>query len=289
MACHNRRELTLACLRSLYGQQRTNYELSVFLVDDGSSDGTAGAVMSEFPDVEVLSGSGHLYWGGAMRLAFQAAERRDADFHLWLNDDVILHSEAVALLLSTYEEVRQYRSTPILVVGAVQDPATRRTTYSGLEHRAGWHPLRFDHVEPGPGSKRCETMSGNVALVSRDAFKLLGAVDEAFVHTMGDCDYGLRLGRSGGEVWLASRHVGTCPRGDRPVTGGSVAQRLRGILSPKKVPPVPWLVYVRRHGGPVWPILWIGPYAHVVAGSVRDAVSSGARRVRLGHRSPGRP
>jgi GT2 family glycosyltransferase len=279
LACHNRRDMTLTCLRSLFMQRAANIRLSVFLVDDGSRDGTTEAVAREFPDVTIVQGSGQLYWGGGMRLAFHTAALQDADFHLWLNDDVVLSPDAVRLLLTTYEDVHRRRPQPIIVAGAVEDPATRAISYSGHKRRSSWHPLRFDPVEPGPVPKLCDTMSGNVVLVSRDVFKRLGAIDQAFVHTMGDCDYGLRLRRIGGDVWLASRYVGTCPKGDRHSARGSISNRLRDIGSSKKLPPLPWLVYVRRHGGSLWPILWAGPYLKVAVDYAKEIMASGVKRV----------
>jgi hypothetical protein len=35
---------------------------------------------------------------------------------------------------------------------------------------------------------------------------------------------------------------------------------LQDITSIKWLPPRPYLTYIRRHGGYLWPILWIGPY-----------------------------
>jgi len=239
MTCHNRREVTLSCLRSLFEQRCDIARLSVFLVDDGSSDGTASSIAAKFPRVKVIQGSGQLYWGGGMRLAFAVAVNYDVDFHLWLNDDVVLDRDAVDRLLTTHEQVRRSRRGPTIIAGAVRDPVTRTTTYSGLRRRSVWHPLRFEHVEPGPLPERCETMSGNVVLVPRDAFEKLGAVDRALVHMMGDCDYGLRLASIGGEVWLAAHHVGTCPRKDRQSSNGlgdSMSSRLRDIGSTKKLP-----------------------------------------------------
>jgi GT2 family glycosyltransferase len=120
-------------------------------------------------------------------------------------------------------------------------------------------------------------MSGNVVLVSRDAFERLGSVDPAFLHTMGDTDYGLRLAGIGGEVWLAPRHVGTCSIGDRCSPNSfdsSVSVLLRDIGSAKKLPPLRWLIYVRRHGGRLWPVLWAGPYVRVIGRRVEELVRS---------------
>ena len=48
----NGREDTLACLRAL--QRATYPELSIVVVDNGSTDGGPEAVAAEFPDVRLL-------------------------------------------------------------------------------------------------------------------------------------------------------------------------------------------------------------------------------------------
>jgi GT2 family glycosyltransferase len=58
MAAYNRRELTLACLRSLEAQQVPSVELDVFVLDDASSDGTGQAIAEQFPQVNVLRDRG---------------------------------------------------------------------------------------------------------------------------------------------------------------------------------------------------------------------------------------
>ena len=62
IAIHNRREKTLDCLTHLYRQQMpNNYLLEVYLVDDGSTDGTADAVNVCFPEVTIIGGTGALF------------------------------------------------------------------------------------------------------------------------------------------------------------------------------------------------------------------------------------
>ncbi|MBU2135728.1 MAG: glycosyltransferase [Alphaproteobacteria bacterium] len=52
MACYNRRDTTLRCLRSLFAQLEPTVSLDVYLLDDASSDGTGAAVRAEFPNAE---------------------------------------------------------------------------------------------------------------------------------------------------------------------------------------------------------------------------------------------
>ncbi len=59
LTCHNRRAETLRCLEALLAQD-AGASLRVFLVDDGSTDGTGEAVRVSFPQVNVVQGDGSL-------------------------------------------------------------------------------------------------------------------------------------------------------------------------------------------------------------------------------------
>src|ERR1700687_5043268 len=88
LTAHNRRETTLACLRSYFSQDIARAELGAVVVDDGSSDGTGQAVSAAFPAAEVISASGDLFWARGMATAEARAVRSAPDYLLWLNDDV---------------------------------------------------------------------------------------------------------------------------------------------------------------------------------------------------------
>lgn len=67
---YNCREKTLACLSSLFAALPNG---EVFLVDDASTDGIADAVNEKFPQVNIIHGSGNLFWNRGMHLAWQNA------------------------------------------------------------------------------------------------------------------------------------------------------------------------------------------------------------------------
>ena len=71
MACHNRVVTTLCCLERLFNNNLA--DIDVWLVDDGSSDGTETRVRERFPSVNVIKGTGNLYWARGMRLAWEKA------------------------------------------------------------------------------------------------------------------------------------------------------------------------------------------------------------------------
>ena len=273
MTSHNRRDKTLTCLTALFDQELQGADLSVYLVDDASTDGTASAVRAEFPDVVVLDGSGDLFWSGGMRVAQEAASGTEPDFLLWLNDDVVLESGAVATLLTTHEDLRARGLGSSIVVGAMCDAETGETTYSGVRRHDPLRRMRFTMVEPQSTPVQAETMHGNLVLVPRTAYLRVGSFDPGFTHAMNDFDYGLRATTAGCSIWVAPGHLGTCSHDHADAAWDdselSFVQAFRTIISVKNLPPRQWMRFTRRHGGVLWPALWLGPYARLASTRLR--------------------
>lgn len=205
MTCHNRRESTLRCLGMLTSQLSSGD--AVFLVDDGSKDGTANAVTKEFPNVHIIQGDGRLYWAKGMRKAWEAAvaERNDWDGFLWLNDDTELNADAVQKLLAADGGER-------IVVGDLANG-------------------KGDVVY---GLRKGGLFTGNCVLVPRKVYERLGMICGDYSHAWADSDYAMQAKRAGvgvvsaGVVGRAEGHP------NRPsLKGLSLGQRLRLLRDPK--------------------------------------------------------
>lgn len=270
LTCHNRRDQTLACLRALHASIRpSGCELAVYLVDDGSADGTGAAVRAEFPLVALIEGDGSLFWNGGMRLAFGAAMQHGHDAYLWLNDDTMLYPDALQRLFAcSDEQARAHGGRRDIVVGATCDAASGRLTYGGLVSRSRWSPYYYVHLPVGDRTQSCKTFNGNCVLIPREVVRATGNIDDAFVHAIGDWDYGFRARRAGFAIWMANGFVGTCSQNPPTMTPPEEAANIRGqfrkICGPKRVPPHAWRTYVRRHCGLFWPIHFVRPYASTV-------------------------
>ena len=265
--CHNRRALTLASVADLKNQTLSSeVELSHFIVDDGSTDGTAVEIAERFPDVQVIEGNGVLYWAGGMRLGWERAVKNSRlDFLFVYNDDVQLGTSALGHLLkvgATFENGEGHSC--YAVVGSFSDRCGE-TSYGGVFKESAWHPYRFSQLDPPKfGYVKADTMNMNACLISKNALEKIGFLDDHFVHSGADFDYGLRLKKAGGAVLVASGYVGQCERNPEQkstVTNfGDISRRYRELTDPKMEPLKQHLYFCRQHGGILWPVWFFARY-----------------------------
>lgn len=259
-ACHNRRATTLRCLASLERQQLpVGVSLSIVLVDDGSNDGTAPAVSAAHPTVRLIPGSGDLFWAGGMRFGWERVKHERFDYVLVFNDDVEFKQTAIADLLACHEATAAASGGIVVIAGGCRSPATNAVTYGGLVRKSRWHPLRFRWVAPAGIPQRVDTLNMNCAIIPRIVLERMGFLADYFTHTGADFEYGLRVSRAGGAVWLAPRFVGWCEPGvSRPA---SVIGRVNEIFSRRGHPVSQHAGLYRAYGGPLWPLLLVAAYA----------------------------
>lgn len=247
ITCHNRKEKTLACLTSLFHQElHHDISFAIYLVDDGSTDGTSKAVKDKFPAVNIIPGNGNLYWCGGMRLAWEKAMKSDHDYFLWLNDDTILYTNAVQMLIDTSKKVDgSAEPARSIIVGSTCDPVTGLRTYGGHVWDNGPIP-----VIPADDVQACDTMNGNIVLIPKIVANSVGNIDIEFSHAIGDTDYGLRARKQGISIWLAPGFQGVCEAGRIPLWAQfetPLLKRLSILHSPKGLPPKEYKLFHERH------------------------------------------
>jgi GT2 family glycosyltransferase len=270
----NRRETTLACLRALaVSAQSARVDLQAILVDDASTDGTAAAVREAFDWVEVIEGTGDLFWNRGMHVGYERAMANLPDYFLWLNDDTELYPDALGRLISQSEMLAARSGRPVIVVGSTVDRQSGQLTYGGYVsgsrlHRFGYR-LVWNDARPIP----CETMNGNCVLIQLAIARQVGNLDPVYEHAMGDTDYALRAREAGFGVFVAAGVMGRCS--GNPLAGSFTDESLpwrrrwQLMLGRKGLPVRSWLHFTRRHGGLMWPLYFAWPYAKLAVAGVR--------------------
>jgi GT2 family glycosyltransferase len=279
LTCFNRREITLTCLDRLKAQTAVIEDLSgnsdasktaltVFLVDDGSTDGTGEAVRATHPEVHVIEGTGDLFWNRGMHLAWATAiEHGGFDHYFLLNDDTILFPDALEHLIHAAETPEDGSEPAGLAVGATTHPETGEFTYGGYVRDSKWNPMKLRHRKLSE-TDRVETMNCNAVLVPDSVVGEIGQMDPAYHHSWGDIDLGYRASKAGFVLSVPSVPIGYCepnPQGTDAYNNPalSLRERIAYINSIRGLNKADWMYLVRRHGGPAWPLVWASPYINL--------------------------
>jgi len=261
LTCFNRRALTLASLAAITESAAlAGVELAIYIVDDGSRDGTADAVRAAFPHAHVIMGTGSLYWNQGMRLAWSTARADDPDFYLMLNDDLAVRPAALGGALATW---RAAGDGPV-VVGKTVDPDSGAVSYGGYCRASRHSRLSYRHLHAG--ETECDTMTGNFVLIPRAVVAAIGILDAHYSHGWGDIDYGLRVRRAGFRIVEHAEPVGTQALNEafRRASTMLTLKTLRFTLThPKGVPAREWLYFCRQHAGPRWPLNFVVRYGRM--------------------------
>ena len=218
MPVHNRRVHTRRCLKSLSRLDRKGIELHITVVDDGSNDGTSEMLAAEFPDVNVVRGSGDLWYTAGTNRGIEAALKRGPDYILACNDDSIFDSKSVVQMVGTAERY------PRSVVGALllnwEEPhRVMQVSPEWKLSNGGYRHWRRQTVWTVPDRPwRVHAIVGNCVLYPAQAIREAGLMDEKRLVQYGDAEYTPRMRRLGWQLLIEPRaRVFSEP--NRPVTG----------------------------------------------------------------------
>ncbi|GAB2851589.1 glycosyltransferase family 2 protein [Hymenobacter ruber] len=183
----NRLPYTRACLNSLRQQTRTDFR--VVVVDDGSTDGTAEVLANEFPEVEVVTGDGNLYWTAGVNAGIRRALALGATRVLTMNNDVLALPDFIERMLAYADQ------HPTAVLGALElDAATGEPVYGG--ERLDWSTnTRHDLLTELAPSERhglhpVTYLPGRGLLIPLAVIEAIGLFDEKRLpHYLADFDY----------------------------------------------------------------------------------------------------
>ncbi len=220
---HNRRELTLECIKSLLSIDLKGIDLAITVVDDGSTDGTAEAVRSQFPEINIISGDGNLWYTGGMNVGIKAALKNEPDYILGFNNDSIFDPKFLLNMVETAEDIDRS------VVGAVLiDWEDRRSVFQvspkwnvwwgGMRH---WRKQTIDTLPDSPWE--VPIIVGNCVLMPVKAIKAAGLMDEKRLPQFGDAGFTPKMKRLGWKLMIDPRAHVYCKPNDVPVSFGSLS------------------------------------------------------------------
>ena len=245
MTCHNRAAKTILSLGNLFAAASGIADVAVFLVDDGSTDGTGARVRSAFPQVAVIDADGTLYWAKGMRLAWETAIKKGerCDYFLWLNDDVKLKRDSLPGLLADAEKCGDLRG--VIAGVCSEDESETRSSYSATNERDVQYFPNGETPQKATG-----WFNGNVVLVPWATYEAVGMISGDYTHARADYDYAERLKKAGIPFFASSRFVGVCHNDfAERMAGKGVGERARMLFRPGHWNAGDLFRFRRRHYG----------------------------------------
>ena len=185
------------CLRSLLASDYSRVELLV--VDNGSTDGSAEYLRSQFETVTVLCSKENLGFAAGSNRGIEHAMRKGANYVLLLNNDTVVSPTCVSALVSAAEGRPDYAALgPKIYYFDVPD----RFWYAGgsYSHWRGVPRHRGrKQADTGQYESFCEVtfISGCALLLRSSVVTRIGMLDETLFSYVEDTDYCIRL-RMGG-------------------------------------------------------------------------------------------
>lgn len=245
--CHNRKEKTLRCIKSLL-QQENMPKFMLYVCDDGSTDGTDQAIMNAYPNSVIIYGNGNLFWSRGMHKAMSAAVKENYDLYLMVNDDVEFFPAMWETMYQAYLD-----NMDCGIVGCTISASTGKQSYGGANFiidKSG------DYVGSmiAPSNKEyvpCDLANWNCFLVSAEIVNVVGLIDNRYEHAMGDFDYSFRMKENSFNLVLAKNYIGYCENNGISNTfkdaNLSRKQRLHKLFSPNGLPVKSWKYFTKKY------------------------------------------
>jgi len=195
------------CLTSVL-EQRRSIRQQIIVVDNNSTDNTVDFIRQNFPDVTLVTPGANLGFAKGVNLA---ARHSDAEYVLLLNPDTVVREHAIDVLVDfarANPAYGLYGGRTLKTDGRLEPSScwglpslwsmtlfafglttlAPRNRWLDPESLGGW---QRDTV------REVGVITGCLLLVSREAWKKLGGLDEKFFMYGEDTDFSLRAWRAG--------------------------------------------------------------------------------------------
>ena len=224
---NNNKDLILECIGSVY-RAGEGIALEVVVVDNLSGDGSAEEIQARYPSVMLIRNVSKEGFSSNHNKAVRAS---NGEFVLILNDDTLVHKDALVRMLNFMRGNQSAGAVGGLLVNPDGSPQhtgrSAPTLLAAIMISLGLHRLfpnnpvtagyfRKDVSRTGP--EEVESVNGSAMMLRRSALDKVGLLDEGFFLFCEDVDLSIRLREAGYGLYLLPDALVTHYRGKS--TGG---------------------------------------------------------------------
>lgn len=206
-AIHNRKTKTLHCLDCLHAQKYQDFKVVIF--DDGSTDGSAEAILEKYPETTIIYGDGNYWWSRSMNAGLDIilSKASDSDYVLTLNDDTDFDDNYLSELIKLAIE------NPTACIGTVY--TEDKTTFEG-KVTIDWFKYCYsvmkmsqkELAKQGSSIEGADTLPCRGALIPISVIKEIGVFDEVKLpHYAADYDFFFRAKKHGHPLLVSTKAI----------------------------------------------------------------------------------
>ena len=209
---YNTRELTLACLRSVY-EQTSGIDFEVIVADNASGDGSADAIATDFPQARLIRLEENIGFARANNLAARQAQ---GEYVLLLNPDTVILDQAITKALQfirSHSDVGIVGGRTFYADGTLNytschgRPTIWSLTCMGLGLASLFRRSRVFNPESLGAWRRdtprvVDAVTGCFLMISRQLWQRLGGFDESFFMYGEETDLCLRARAAGARCMI---------------------------------------------------------------------------------------
>jgi len=195
----NQKKLSLDCLKSL--ERATYHNKHIVFVDNGSDDGSANAVQSYYPNVEIIRSEKNLGYAKGNNFGFRSISQQ-ADYTIFLNNDTFVEPSFIEPLISQLEkEPKTIQVVPKIYYADNKDSiwyagGNVNLAFAQINHRG----IRSKDHEKYNSIKDVGYATGCCFCIRTSDFDSLGMFDENFQMYGEDVDLSLKARNAGGII-----------------------------------------------------------------------------------------
>ena len=203
----NTYQLTFNCLKSL--KACTYKNKTIFLVDNGSKDGSGDKIALEFPDINFIKNEINEGFTGANNKALKVILKQNFDYVLLLNNDTEVKPNFLSLLEARMDSDQNLAATQPLIL----DFPNKNTIWNGggsFNTFFGLSKTRYNGLIYKPQLKIetfTEWISGCCILVKIEVIKEVGLLDNRFFAYFEDVDWSIRMTKLGYKLGVVPKSI----------------------------------------------------------------------------------
>lgn len=198
---------------SIY-KKTSGLSYEIFVVDNGSSDGSCVMVQSEFPEVNLIRNCENRGFAAANNQAISLAK---GEYIVLLNSDTVLLNNAFKIMYDFFESHPNVGICGPQLLNKDHSIQKSIAEFPSIKKIIGSYVASVNRIKPLHGFNRFEpqyydytrqkkivgaALTGACLMVRRSLFEEFGLLDEQYFFYLEEADWSLSVSKKGWEIWF---------------------------------------------------------------------------------------